>query len=268
MNRTTWHLVPALLLSLFMYSPPASAQEGKAAAPEIEEKALTVVKRMTTVLSQAKQFSFTADVGFDVVQDSGQKIEFGETRKFAVRRPDHARVDVTKRDGSISGFVFDGKQIAVFNVQDKVYATAAKPGTLDEAIAYFINDLDMRLPLAEMLSSSLPQVLQERVHAADYIEQATIAGVPCDHLALRGDRADLQLWIAQGDQPLPQRLVITYTRAEGQPQFWAQFSGWNLSPTFSDALFAFTPPEGAAKIAFAPRKQSETGETEAKGGQQ
>jgi hypothetical protein len=256
------------MLAFLTFSPPVSAQEGKAAAPEIEEKAMTVVKRMATVLSQAKQFSFTADVGFDVVQDSGQKIEFGETRKIVVRRPDHARVDVTKRDGSSSGFVFDGKQIAVFNVQDKVYATAAKPGTLDEAIAYFINALDMRMPLGQLLSSNLPQVLQDWVHEADYVEQATIAGVPCDHLALRGDRADVQFWIAQGDQPLPQRLMITYTRAEGQPQFWAQFSGWNLSPEAPDSLFAFTPATGAAKIAFAPRKHSETGEAEAQGGQQ
>jgi len=64
----------------------------------------------------------------------------------------------------------------------------------------------------------------------------------------------VQLWIAKGDQPLPRRMVITYTRAEGQPQFRAQFSDWNLSPEVPDSLFAFTPPTGAVKIAFAPRR--------------
>ena len=43
--------------------------------------------------------------------------------------------------------------MAVFNAKEKVYATAARPGTLDEAIDYFINDLDMRFPLAELFSS-------------------------------------------------------------------------------------------------------------------
>jgi hypothetical protein len=253
-TRVTWQLMVTLALTLVLGSLPVNAQEGKAAAPEIEEKAITLVKRMATVLSQAKQLSFTADVGFDVVQDSGQKIEFGETRKIVVRRPDHIRIDATKRDGSVSGFVFDGKQIAVFNVQDKVYATVAKPGTVDEAIDYFTQNLDMRMPLGELLASDLPQLLQERLREADYVEQATIAGVLCDHVALRAERADVQLWIAGGDQPLPRRLVITYTRAEGQPQFWAQFSDWNLSPEVSDSLFAFTPPTGAVKIAFAPRR--------------
>src|SRR5262245_42272512 len=133
-TRVTWQLMPALAFMVLLGSLPVNAQEGKAAAPAVEDKAMTIVKRMVAMLSQAKQFSFTADIGFDVVQDSGQKIEVGETRKIVVRRPDDIRVDVTKRDGSVSGFVFDGQQIAVFNVQDKVYATVAKPGTIDEAI--------------------------------------------------------------------------------------------------------------------------------------
>jgi hypothetical protein len=257
---------------ILLGSLPVNAQEGKAPPPappsKVEDKAMTIIKRMAAVLSQAKQFSFTADVGFDVVQDSGQKIEFGETRNFVVRRPDDIRVDVTKRDGSVSGFVFDGKQIAVFNVQDKVYATVAKPGTIDEAIDYFTENLDMRMPLGELVSSDLPQLLQERSYEAEYVGQATIAGVLCDHVAQRRERADVQLWIAKGDQPLPRRLVITYTLAEGQPQFWAQFSDWNLTPEVPDTLFAFTPPAGAVKIAFAPRRPGGSATPEQKGGAQ
>jgi hypothetical protein len=245
-----------VLLSFLLFSPPVSAQEDKATAPEIEEKAMTSLKRMGEFLSKAQRFSVTVDAGADVVQDWGQKVEFGETRKMIVRRPDRLRIDVTKRDGEVIGLVFDSKQLAFFNRQDKVYATADKPGSLDEAIAYFVDDLDMRLPLGELLLSNLPQVLQERVRSAYYVEQAAIAGTPCDHLAVRGDRVDMQFWVAQGDQPLPRRMVITYTRAEGQPQYWAQFSEWNLSPEVPDSLFVFTPPEGAAKIAFAPRRRS------------
>ena len=65
----------------------------------------------------------------------------------------------------------------------------------------------------------------------------------------------MQLWVAQGEKPLPQRVVITYIQDKGQPQFWAQFSEWNLSPAVPDSLFVFTPPEGARKIAFSPREQ-------------
>jgi hypothetical protein len=59
--------------------------------------------------------------------------------------------------------------------------------------------------------------------------------------------------------------VITYKNAEGQPQFWAQLSDWNLSPDVPDSLFVFTPPEGASKIAFAARKPVQAPERAQKG---
>ncbi len=36
----------------------------------------------------------------------------------------------------------------------------------------------------------------------------------------------------------------------GQPQFRADLSNWNLAPEVSDALFTFTPPNGADRIQF------------------
>jgi hypothetical protein len=247
-------MIPVFIFSAILAAAPVSAQEtGTADQKKNEDQAMTVLKRMADYLSQAKRFSVMVDTAFDAVQDSGQKIEFGETRKIVLSRPDRLRVDATKRDGSKSELIFNGKDIALYFAKENVYATTARPGTVDQAVAYFINDLDMRLPLAELLSSNLDKMLSEQVREAAYVEKSYIAGVPCDHLAFRGDQADLQVWVAQGARPLPQRVVITYTRIDGRPQFWAQFSNWNLAPEVPDSLFVFRPPAGAAKIAFAPR---------------
>jgi hypothetical protein len=197
--------VVAWALTLWLLSAPGHAQQTSAANPEMEAQAMAVLKRMAELLTQAQRFNVMVDTGFDVVQDSGQKIEFGETRQIVLRRPDRVRIEATKRNGSKSGMFFDGKDIAVFNTKENVYATVARPGTVDEAIAYFLNDLDMRLPLAELLSSQLAKTLSEHVRAAAYVEPSQIAGVPCDHLALREDQADLQLWVAQGGAVRPTR---------------------------------------------------------------
>ena len=255
----------AWALTLMLLSAPGQAQQTSTAHPEMEAQAMAVLKRMTAFLTQAQRFSVTVDTGFDVVQDSGQKIEFGETRQMVLRRPDRLRIEATKRNGAKNGMVFDGKDIAVFNTKENVYATAASPGTVDNAIAYFLTDLDMRLPLADWLDSQLTKTLPERVRAAAYVESSQIAGVPCDHLALRGDEADVQLWVAQGNQPLPRRLVITYKREEGRPQFWAQFGEWNLAPEVPDTLFVFTPPAGAVKIAFALQQRMQPAAAQEKG---
>ena len=186
MHQTIDRATSILLLVLSLVGTLAGAQTPSTAASERDARAMSILKRMADFLSQTQRFSVMVDIGFDVVQDSGQKIEFGETRKIVIRRPDRARIDITKGDGATSGFIFDGKEIALFNTREHVYATAAKPGTLDEAIDYFMNDLDMRFPLADLLSSKLAETLPAKVRAAYYVEQANIAGVPCDHLAIRG----------------------------------------------------------------------------------
>jgi hypothetical protein len=246
-------MIPVFIFSAMLAGAPVNAMEtGPADAQKNEAHAMAVMKRMADYLSQAKHFSVTVDTGFDAIQEFGQKIEFGETRKIVLSRPDRLRIDATKRDGSKSELIFDGKDIALYFAKENVYAVKARPGTLDQAVEYFTNDLDMRLPLAEMLSSKLAQVLPDKVLEGAYVEQSVIAGIPCDHVAFRGDEADLQLWVAQGAKPLPQRIVITYTWIDGRPQFWAQFSNWNLAPEVRNSLFVFKPPAGAAKIVFAP----------------
>ena len=77
-----------------------------------------------------------------------------------------------------------------------------------------------------------------------------ISGVMCDHLALRGEKEDVQVWIARGAEPVPRRSVITYRQIEGQPQFWAQFTEWNFSPEGAETTFTVAPPEDAKRIRF------------------
>lgn len=48
---------------------------------------------MAKKLAETKQFSVTMHMGYDVVQKSGQKIEFSEIRKTTINRPNHLRVD-------------------------------------------------------------------------------------------------------------------------------------------------------------------------------
>lgn len=250
MNQTILRIASAVMLVLLLAVAPVGAHAQGKANPEIDENAMSILKRMANFLSRTQGFSVTAEIGYDAVQNSGQKIEFGSTREITIRRPDRVRMDVQDRDGSKSGFIFDGKDISVFNTKPNVYAIASKPGTLDAAFDYFTEQLDMLLPLSNLFSSDLPKVLPDMVGSIRYVDESTIAGVPCDHLAARNEKVDFQIWISKGDKPQPRRLLITYRHEEGQPQFWANFVEWNLSPQIPDSLFAFTPLKGAEKIPF------------------
>jgi hypothetical protein len=250
MNLRRYWKISAVGIALCLAATPGYAQQSGAAAAPIEEKAISTLMRAAEFLAKAQRFSVTMDIGYDVEQSWGQKLEFGATRTVTVRRPDRLAVDITDRDGNRRGFRFDGKQLAFFGLDEKVYATAQKAGDLDAALAYFIRDLQMPLPMAELVSNNFPTILKDRVSEAYFVEEATIGGTRCEHLALRNDLVDAQVWVAQGDQPALQRVVLTYKRENGQPQFWANFRDWNFAPETPDSLFAFTPAEGAARIQF------------------
>jgi hypothetical protein len=229
----------------------ASGAQEPASPAEIDPEAKAALHRMASFLANAKRLSVTLDITYDVVQVDGQKIEFGDRRKVALRRPDRFRADSEERDGTRRGVLFDGGAIYAFDLDENVYASVPKQGTTDEALDYAVGELGMRVPLAELFSSDLPRRV-DRASRVQYVAEERIEGVPCDHVAARTEEVDYEVWIANGERPLPQRIVITYRQAEGQPQFAASFSSWNLSPDLPDALFAFKPAEDAEWIRVSP----------------
>ena len=128
-----------------------------------------------------------------------------------------------------------------------------RSGSVDDAVRYVIQDLGIRLPLALMLVTTLPEELNQRLQSIDYVERDTLTPVPTDHLAGRGADVDFEIWLDTGDTPLPQRLAITYKNEEGAPQYRAEFSDWKLNPDVSPVDLAFNPPDGAQRIPFLVR---------------
>lgn len=230
---------------------PAPAKKKAPAASESQVKARAILTRMAEYLAGAQAFSVNLRGGYDAVQKSGQKIEFGESRKVTLSRPDRLRVEATDSDGEKTLTAFTGKEIVLIDSTNNVYAIAPQAGGVDNTIVHFVKDLGLRMPLAMLLVSQLPAELKSRVRSVDYVEKTSLYGAPAHHLAARTDTVDFQVWVADGDKPLPQRVVITYKRDKGQPQFWAQLSDWNLAPAITDSTFSVKPPEGALKVAFA-----------------
>ena len=235
-------------LVLLLMVPGGSAADEQAAI--VDEQAVTLLKRSADFIAGSRSISIAVEYGFDVVQTSGQKIEFGGTRKLMARRPDQARIDFTRRDGTDGALVFDGKKVILVNKNENLYSIANRSGDIGTVMDFVADKLGVPLPLRDFLEPDPAAVLTQGLIAARYGGEATIAGAACDHLAFRTDTVDYQIWISRGEQPLPQRLVITYREAEGQPQFWAQFIKWDINPELGDSLFVYEPADGAEEIPF------------------
>jgi len=233
--------------------PASPTSKSAANATAQQAQAREILMRMAELLGGAKAFSVTLLAGHDTVQASGQKLEFGDTLRILLQRPDRLRVESVGSDGARTVAAFTGKEIVVFDATNKVYASEPQPGGVDQSLMHLVRDLHVRLPLAMLLVTGLPHEFDSRVKTIEYVEKTNMYGVPSHHLAARGDDVDFQVWVADGKQPYPVRIVLTYRKEPGQPQFRAQFSDWNFAPQLADESLALQLPQDVKKVAFAAR---------------
>ncbi len=232
--------------SATVYSPTTADQPG------VSKEAWDILTRMTEFISAAHSFTFVLNMGHEVLQDNGQRLEFGSYITAELRRPSQGRVRFESRDGDSVTIIFDGETISAFSAIENtfVYDTTRQPGDIDASFDYLTDQLGTFDQLRDFFSIDLTETLSSLVTSGYYVGESKIAGVLCDNLAMRSENEDIQLWVTKGSIPAPRRIVVTYRTIEGQPQFWAQFSEWNFSPEFSDGVFTFSPPEDAERIDF------------------
>ncbi len=238
---------------------PAPAEP---AVPELEEHALAIVRRAAQFLRGQQRFTVTVGSDYDTVQpESGEKLEFGASRRIFIQRPDRIRVESRPRDGGPRVTTFDGRLLTVLDVAQNAYAQVERAGDIDATLDFVQDDLSIPIPLAELWRADPSRDLEADLRVAYFAGTDDLDGVRCDHVFLRNDRADGQFWIEQGEAPRFHRVVITYRNEEGQPALRARFSDWNFAPDEGDEAFRFSAPAGAERILFAARPRAT--ETEA-----
>lgn len=254
------HIVPAAVAVLFLVGCAVGSAraeekgEPAAAAPAaIDPEAVEAVRQAGAFLAKAERVSFRADMEWDAAQPDGEKIEFGSTRRTVLRRPNHLRVEWERRDGNRGELVFDGSTLTVFDADENVYASAPRTGDVDAMLEHALDALDQPIPLAYLIRSDLASFAVGDLESAQFVGESKLGDMVCDHIALRNEDTDFQVWIAQGKLPVFRRIVVNYRSAEDQPQFRADLTDWSFKPDTGDAVFAFEPPTGAEKIPFSPR---------------
>jgi hypothetical protein len=218
----------------------------------IDPQAQKLLKASTDFLASQQKFSAETRNTLEVVLKSGQKIEFNHKARLSAQRPDRLRAE---RTGDLVDqvFIYDGKSLVLNNPQAKVYAQVAAPSTIEGMLDFARSQLDIVAPAGDLLFKNAYDILMDGVTEGFVVGKAVIEGVRCDHLAFRAPHVDLQVWVQEGAQPLPRRLVITTRDLPNAPQFAVTITQWNLQPKFDDQTFRFTPAAGAKRVDFLPR---------------
>jgi hypothetical protein len=226
-------------------------QPGHAQPAGIDPQAEKLLRRMSDYLASRQQFTAKAESTLEVVLTSGQKLQFDSPATLMVSRPNRLRAH---RKGDIANqeFFYDGKTLTLYNPKENLYATAAAPPTIDEMLDFAREKLDVIAPAAEFLYKNAAEKMLKEATSGFVVGPSVAAGVKCTHLAFRGQEVDWQIWVEDGDKPLPRKFVLTSKKVAGEPEFTVLIRSWDVAPKLTNAEFNFTPPKGAKKIEFLP----------------
>jgi hypothetical protein len=229
-------LLASTLVTTFAATPTrAKAQENDAKA---------ILKAMSDYVGGQKSIQLEFDSDIEIITPQLEKIQFTNSGQALVRRPDKLRAHRVGGYADVELF-FDGKTVSIYGKHINGYARFDAPGTVDHLIEALRQGHGIALPGADLLLSNSYDRLVAGVQEAKHIGRGVIDGVECEHLAFRNFDTDWQLWVEEGDRPVPRKLVITSKTLNSAPQYTLRVKRWKTGiETLPDA-FAFTPPDGA-----------------------
>jgi len=236
------------VVALTMLVSAGWPQLGQAQPAGIDPQAEKLLRRMSDYLAGRQQFTLKAESSLEVVLTSGQKLQYDSPATLSVSRPNkfhaHRKGDLANQE------FFYGKTLTLFNPRENLYATTAAPATLDETLDFAREKLDVIAPAAELLYKNAAEKMLKESSSGFVVGPSVVGGVKTTHLAFRAGEIDWQIWIEDGDKPLPRKFILGSKKVSGEPEFTVLIRNWDVAPKFTDQEFNFKAPKGAKKIEF------------------
>jgi hypothetical protein len=233
--------------------PQWAAEDPIANEGVIEDGAIEALKEMSDYLMTAQTLAITSQGSLDAVTNNGQRIQMDGVTHYKVRRPGF----VIDYQSNIKDrrFIYDGKTFTVYSPTLGFYASVPAPATNREVLETIYEKFGIALPLEDLFrwGDGSQAARLQALQSAYEVGTATIDGVQTDHFAFREAETDWEVWIQQGDQPVPRKLVIVDRNDPAKPTFIARLT-WTMNPTFTDADFTFVPDANAKRIQLATYK--------------
>jgi hypothetical protein len=241
-------LAGLMLAGAALAGEPQDTAASAEATPLIDPAAMQALERMGAYLRGLQSFSVKAEDTLDEVLESGQKIQLTKTVELQARRPDRLRADI-ETDRKARELYYDGRTFTLLAPESRYYATIPAPPTIRETLQHLQAQYGVEFPLADLFLWGESGDDSGAIQEAMRVGTSRIAGQLADHYAFRQADVDWQIWIAQGEAPLPLRYVITSKDVPGEPQFMATLS-WDTTAKPEATVFSFTPTKDDHPIAI------------------
>jgi len=237
---------------------PAAKVTAKPAPPELEPRAMDILKAMSAKLAGAKAMSFSAIVTYESPSRLGPPLAYTTSSEVVMQRPDKLRV-ITAGDGPASEFYYDGKAMMAFAPAENLVAVASAPPTIDGALKAAFDTAAIYFPFSDVVVADPYQGIADGLKVAFYIGQSKIiGGITTDMVAFVNDSVLVQIWIGADDK-LPRMLRAMYRDDPQHLRHQMELTNWKLEPAVTADAFTSAKAGAATKIAFAAPSQPAPG---------
>ncbi|MFN7398657.1 MAG: DUF2092 domain-containing protein [Sandaracinobacter sp.] len=235
--------VKALMLAYGLFATAAQAQSNDA-------QARALLKAMSDYIGGLAAIETSVDTSLEIVTPEMQKIAFTSTSLLRLARPNQVRLE---RAGGYSNveFWYDGVTFTIRGRDSNLYAQVPVAGTTDNLVRTIQDGMGLAVPGADLLLRDSYSILVADVLEAKFIGQGVVAGQMCDHVAFRNFDTDWQLWIRQGPEKAPCKMIITSKTVGMAPQYTTHVRSWKGNQRFPAGTFDFRPAAGEQRVDLA-----------------
>ena len=233
-------------LTLFV---SARAQEKR-----VDTVAVMIIDRMASVIGELTSCSFTLNSSVDIEDAEYGMITQMERDDVYLSGPDKMLVHFYGDKGH-RGFWYNGAQATYYSFDENNYALIDVPDNTIAMIENINQDYGIEFPAADFFYPTFTDNMLAFFDTIDFLGKKKLNDQECFYILASNKDMSVQFWFANDAFNLPVKFIIIY-KNEGNKQFEATFSNWQLNTEFPDAIFEFLPPPMARKISIMPRFQN------------
>lgn len=260
------------LLALSMAAGAANAQSAALAkktqskrqaappsAPDLERRAIDLLKASSDRLAAAHTMSFTAVEIFEHPSRHGHPLAYSTKSDVTLQRPDRLRVLISG-DGPASEFYYDGKIMMAYAPAENLVAVATAPRTIDATLEEAYHSAGIYFSFTDLMVADPYQDMAGGLQLAYYIGQShVVGGTTTDIVAYIDNDVFVQIWIGAEDK-LPRMLHAVFLNDPEHLRHELQLSDWQLDVAVPPDVFASAHADKATRIQFAhPHPQPRPG---------
>jgi hypothetical protein len=231
-------------MTMFM---SARAQE----EPRVDTVAVMIIDRMASVIGELTSCSFTLTSSVDIEDPGLGLVKHSQKDEIYFSGPDRLLVH-SYGDKGHRGFWYDGEKITCYWFDENNFSIIEAPDNTIAMIDQVNNDYGIEFPAADFFYPTFTDDILDHFDNIVFLGKKKFNDHESFHILASNQDMSVQFWFANDAYNLPERFVIIY-KNDGNRQFEATFSNWQLNPDIPVTVFEFMPPPKAREIAIMPR---------------